>query len=195
MMNFLALLTTAKEVYDNGKTIHELLVDKTAQIINAIGEKELTSALKTLDDIKYSKNVYREFSSVITQLRLSLEKLSSKTNKKCKVALLIALCYKFIGEHQLSSQFGVRSISYFNDWIEYEKKRIFTPAKEVWREAVLSQVKEDLDEMGIIHRDKLPNKSFFDSLWNGDDTSNRAENVIAESKKYYAEFVNITLSL
>lgn len=195
MMSFLALLTTAKEVYDNGKTIHELLVDKTAQIINAIGEKELTSALKTLDDIRYSKNVHREFSSVITQLRLSLEKISSKTTKKSKVALLIALCYKFIGEYQLSSQFGARSISYFNDWIEAEKKRIFAPAKEVWREAVLSQVKGDLDEMGIIHRDKLPNKSFFDSLWNGDDTSNRAENVIAESKKYYAAFVNRTLSL
>jgi len=194
MINFLDLLSTAKEVYDNYKSIHELLVDETARIINAIGERELNSALKTLDDIRYSKNVQREFSSVITQLRLALEKISSKTTKKSKVALLIALCYKFIGEYQLSSQFGARSITFFNDWIEAEKKRIFTPAKGYLREAVLSQVKDDLDEMGIIHKDKLPNKSFFDSLWNGDDTSNRAEKVVVESKNYYATYVNRILS-
>lgn len=66
-----------------------------------IAKKELQSAIRTIDDVQESNNYEREISSVITQLRLSMEKFECHEQEKFQIAALIALCYHFINDPKI----------------------------------------------------------------------------------------------
>jgi hypothetical protein len=128
-MQFFVLLTNAQDIYKIYKALDGFFVDKTKEIMLSISEKELSSAIKTLDDIKHSNNKNREFSSVITQLRLAIEKMDSDAINKWKTAILIALCYKVLNEKALSLKFGNHAIEYFDNYIETKINWMLFPAK------------------------------------------------------------------
>ena len=185
-MEFLILLANAKTAYSTYKTINDIFVDKTKEVMRAISEKELRSAIKTLDDIKHSNDKEREFSSAITQLRLALEKMDSDAINKWKTALLIALCYKAINESSLSLKFGDRAIEYFSKYIEEQRRWALSPAKDMWKHECLLRFVCELESIGIKHKDKEPKKSFFEILWSGYNSVERVENVVREARKEFA---------
>jgi len=187
-MSYLVLLANAKELYDVCKTINELFVDETKEILRAISEKELISAIKTLDDIKYSNDKRRELASTITQLRLANEKMDSADVIKAETALLIALCYKTLNEIELSLKFGDSAVEYFNKYIDSKQKWVKCVAKETNRDALLGIFIDELKEVGIDHKDIHPyqDKSFFEIFWTNCRASERLKNVVREARKEFS---------
>jgi hypothetical protein len=111
-MSFLALLAGAKKAYDIYGEITGLFVDETERILHEIAERELMSAIRTMDDSKHSRNNKREIASAITQMRLALAKTDDLITK-CQISLLVSLCYKALGEPDLAGHFSDTAIKYF----------------------------------------------------------------------------------
>jgi len=194
-MRFLILLTNAKTAYSAYKTINDIFVDKTKEVMQAIGKKELQSAIKTLEDIRHSNDKNREFASAITQLRLAMEKMDAENANKWKTALLLALCYKVLNENILSERFGESAKEYFTKYIEGRRRWCLCVAKDQNREMLLGEFKRELEDAGVNHNDKEPNLSFWEALWKGYNATERIENVARESRRDFSMTVNRLLTL
>lgn len=189
MADFFTLLLNAKNIYDTVNTINDILVDKMKDILNSIGEKEFQSALKTLDDAKYSTKIEREIESTITQLRLAHEKLSPKKNKKFEVAILISFCYSLLREENLSYQFKHRAKEAFYSYIAEKRDFISRHGKPYWRAIYMDMVKEEFDKLGIKYDLKESQQSFWASLWH-DDIDERADYFTDSTKKYFDNYIS-----
>lgn len=113
-MGFIELLIAVKNAHSIYSITNKIFIDKTQKLMNHIGTNELSSAIRTLNDIPQSSNPMHEMHSVITQLRLAMESFHESNERKSQTALLIAICYKIIGDDVLSNRYKNLSIDYFN---------------------------------------------------------------------------------
>lgn len=116
-MSFISAVYNLLRIYKGVRRISKLLINETAQLLEQIGHTELVSAINCLNDAKYSNDWEREFSRAITMLRLSLDKLNDKNALKFQVALLLAICYKMLGDNALCNKYRLQSQMLFGTWI------------------------------------------------------------------------------
>ena len=187
-MSYFVLLLQAKDVYDWVKTINDIFIDNVKNILDTIGGKELLSARKTLNDIQYSHDINRELSSAITQLRLSLEKLSDNNCRKFQIALLVSLCYKALNEKTLSELFCQRSIDYFYLYLAAKHQYIKNISyKSWWQGIALNNVMREFDKIGIKYS-TLEEKSTYHELFVKSTINERINEVVNSSKFFFRDY-------
>lgn len=98
--------------------LYNVLIDKTAQLIDEIGSIELNAAKECLYKARFSNNKREEISRAITIMLVAKDKISSSNEEKFQTTLLIAMCYHFINESQLSKLYLNEAINQFNKWID-----------------------------------------------------------------------------
>ena len=113
-MGFIELIIAVKNAHSIYSITNKYFIDTTQKLMNYIGANELSSAIRTLNDIPQSSNPVHEMHSVITQLRLAMEAFHESNERKSQTALLIAICYKIIGDDVLSNRYKNLSIDYFD---------------------------------------------------------------------------------
>ena len=120
-MEFISSMTGLYKAFCVTRTISGLFINRTIQVLNRIGQKELDAAIKCLHDAEISNNPEREFTMALTLLKSSLEKFSDSNKLKFQCACIIAICYYVIDEFKLSDKYIDFSKSYFSKWI-YERR-------------------------------------------------------------------------
>lgn len=122
-MEFISSMTGLYKTFCVTRTISGLFINRTIQVLNRIGQKELDAAIKCLHDAEISNNPEREFTMALTLLKSSLEKFSDSNKLKFQCACIIAICYYVIDEFKLSDKYINFSKSYFSKWI-YERRPV-----------------------------------------------------------------------
>lgn len=117
-MEFFSSMMSLYKVFCVTKTIRRLFINRTIQILNRIGKKELDAAIRCLHDAEISNNPEREFTMALTLLKSSLEKLRDSNKLKFQCACIIAICYYVMEEFELSDKYIGFSKSYFSTWID-----------------------------------------------------------------------------
>lgn len=150
-----------------------------------IAEKELQSAIRTLDDVQESNNYEREISSVITQLRLSMEKFKCYEQEKFQIAALIALCYHFVNDNKLTKKYIDISCAYFDNWIEAYS---YCPGKLHWKQFKFDRTADEVRHLGIPWNRECPTFGLFETMFT-DRPSQKLKKELSlalqESKEYY----------
>lgn len=131
-MGFIELMIAVKNAHSIYSITDRIFVDKTQRLMNHIGSIELSSAIRTLNDIPQSSNPMHEMHSVITQLRLAMEAFPESSEKKHQTALLIAICYMIVGDDYLSNKFKSLSIEYFDRCTYIHQQGYIGASSETW---------------------------------------------------------------
>lgn len=98
--------------------IYDILIDKTEQLIDKIGSIELNEAKECLNKARCSNDKGREISRAITIMISARGKLSNDNKEKFQTTLLIAVCYQFINERNLSIEYLKEAKEQFNNWVD-----------------------------------------------------------------------------
>lgn len=155
------IFTVAAEIcklYRLANKISNLFVDQTASLIDSIGNADFSAAEKCLSDASKSLRPDLEFRSAITILRSCEEMFSPKNKSRVQCAILIATCYKVLGEDQLVSLYTGRAKDYFREWIESNKPVAAFPIPfslvSRWliyapNESLYTDFKKEINSLGI----------------------------------------------
>ncbi len=152
-MNIFSVASQIYQIYRISSTISGLFMSQTATIIDKIGNSDFNAATKCLRDAERSNNPKMELWSAITLLKSSIEKVSSANKTKTQCTILIAVCYKVIGEDSNSSYYQELAKKFFSDWID-ENRPIGIPSISKMRMGTrnyirYSDFKEDIESWGI----------------------------------------------
>lgn len=157
-----------------------------------IGKKELSSAIRTLSDVSQSKCPVDEIRSAITQLRLAMENFPETNERRTQTALLIAVCYKIIGDDVLSNTYKQLSIDYFDRtaYLQQEACIGMGLRREEW-EAPLN---EGFFTSSMFDDNHLEDE--YGIIWTGPAPASLAEKIISlfKSKSYNQRFREGVLS-
>ena len=134
-MDLLQLLGYLIDAVQNIKSLEQAVEGDMYTILTAIGDNHYSAAIRTLRDVAKSSKPAREVESAITQLRGAYEAYLKNTNnsifrygvlnrgkgpkehkKCCEVLTLIALCYAYLREAELSNDCLIRSRKHFNSY-------------------------------------------------------------------------------
>lgn len=118
MVDTIAAIHTFIQTCKSAQFIYNTLMDKTVQFIDEIGSIELHAAKECLNKAKYSNNKEEEISRAITIMLMAKDKISSSREEKFQTTLLIAMCYHFINEFQLSKLYLSEAKEQFNIWLD-----------------------------------------------------------------------------
>jgi hypothetical protein len=99
--------------------ISQSFVDELSSFLNKISEKEVDSAILALRESKLSVNWRREIEIAISHLRLAIGKTDDTLNK-IEINLMVAVCYKVLGENELINLYKSKSISIFERWLDID---------------------------------------------------------------------------
>ena len=171
-----SLLKELKEVYDLLNTISDIVIDKTARIVQIVeenaAEKEFLAARQALEDAKRSNNPARELESAITLLRTALNK-TSDLEKSYQISMTITLCYRMLGEAELARSYGNKAIEYVDQYIENYIVTIgcSAAASELTREAFGDYLPLPVRAVasGVAVNKDLQLKAFFRAFWHSFD--------------------------
>ena len=122
-MDFLSLASSLLDLYKQTRFITSLFVDRTATLLDSLGEIELNTAKRCLIEAHNSSNPEKEIDRAITILRLSFDRLKDSNVVKFQVALLIAICYYALNEKTLCNLYKNKSVTQFRIWINHRAPR------------------------------------------------------------------------
>ena len=118
MMDIIVTCHTFIQSCKTARFLYNVLIDKTAQLIDEIGSVELNAAKECLNKARYGNDKREEISRAITIMVVAKDKLSSDNEEKFQTSLLIAMCYHFINEYQLSKIYLNEAKEQFNNWVD-----------------------------------------------------------------------------
>lgn len=118
-MDFLSLAYSILDLYKQTRFITSLFVDRTAALLDSLGEIELNTAKQCLIEAHNSGNPEKEIDRAITILRMSFDKLKDCNVVKFQLALLIAICYYALNEETLCNLYKNKSVTQFRTWINH----------------------------------------------------------------------------
>ena len=117
-MDIFTFLSEMLTLYGHYNTIHDVLINKTAVLLDKIGHLEFNAAIQCLHNAKYSNNKDREINRAITILINCFEKLNTKDKLKYKSAIIIGVLYNALNEKKLYYKYLNLSRNYFSEWID-----------------------------------------------------------------------------
>ena len=199
-MGFIELMIAVKNAHSIYSITDRIFVDKTQRLMNHIGSIELSSAIRTLNDIPQSSNPMHEMHSVITQLRLAMETFPESSEKKHQTALLIAICYMIVGDDYLSNRFKSLSIDYFDRCAYLHQQACIVISSETWN-VIRNEGFSGTDlfkeghlenEYGITWTGPGPESlaSKFISLFKEKSYNDLFREGVASSKRQYRQIIN-----
>lgn len=199
-MGFIELMIAVKNAHSIYSITDRIFIDKTQRLMNHIGSIELSSAIRTLNDIPQSSNPMHEMHSVITQLRLAMETFPKSSEKKHQTALLIAICYMIVGDDYLSSKFKSLSIDYFDRCAYLHQQAEIAISSETWNVirnegfsgTCLFEEGHLENEYGITWTGPGPESlaSKFISLFKEKSYNDLFREGVASSKRQYRQIIN-----
>lgn len=185
-MEFFSSMTGLYKVFGVTRTISGLFINRTIQVLNRIGQKELDAAIRCLHDAEISNNPEREFTMALTLLKNSLEKLSDSNKLKFQCACVIAVCYYVMDEFKLSDKYIGLSKSYFSKWI-YERRPIGLMSVGLIRMGYFNytrcrEFRNELQELGLKWKGQpgIPLEFCTNSYSMNEETRLATENAIQE---------------
>lgn len=116
-MVFLSSMLGLYRAFSITKSLSNLFIDSTAQLLDTIGQKEFDAAIRCLHDSEISNNREREFNMAITLLKGSFEKFSYGNELKFQCAAIISICYYALADIKLSDTYIKLSKVCFEKWI------------------------------------------------------------------------------
>lgn len=185
-MEFFMGINVLLQVCRVAGTITNMFIDETALLLDNVGNSDYEAAKKCLQDAKLSNNKEREFNSAITLLRSGIEKLNDNNKHKFQGAVIIAVCYRLLGDAVLTNRYIDVSKEFFNKWIDKKKPYglvSFGVVKMGWRNYLCyKEFKEEIESIGLKWKGSFPMPSLLamNPVLMNSDVNDACHNAIVE---------------
>jgi|LGVF01.1.fsa_nt_gb hypothetical protein len=144
-LEFITVLTICKEIIGNFGQIRSFIDDgEMTRVLQEIGDVLYNAAIRALEDARESSEPSREIESAINSLREACEAFIRQATermwlglrgpseaaraegywKSCETSVLIALCYRYLGDKALANGYLKDAKAQFESYAEAEMENV-----------------------------------------------------------------------